>query len=54
MLLTDYGLANETVQASNVRYALEVQMYGEVLYLKFFSVFSEQFINDEILVCKCL
>ena len=27
-------------------------MYGEVLYLEFYSVFSEQFINDEILLCK--
>ena len=43
-----------TVQTSNMQYALEVQVYGEVLYLKFYSVFSEPFINDEILLCKRL
>ena len=32
--------------------ALGVQVYGEVLYLKFYSVFSEQFISNEILLCK--
>jgi len=43
-----------TVQTSNMQYAFGVQVYGEVLYLEFYSVFSEQFINDEILLCKRL
>ena len=34
--------------------AFGVQVYGEVFYLKFYSVFSEQFINDEIFLCKRL
>ena len=42
------------VQTSNMQYAFGVQVYGEVLYLKFRSVFSEQFYNDEILLCKRL
>ena len=37
-----------------MQYAFGVQVYGEVLYLEFFPVFSEQFINDEILLCKRL
>ena len=41
-----------TVQTSNMQYAFGVQVYGEVLYLKFYSVFSEPFINDEILPYK--
>ena len=43
-----------TVQISNMQYAFGVQVYGEVLYIRFYSVFSEQFINDEILFCKRL
>ena len=43
-----------TVQTSNIQYAFGVQVYGEVLYIRFYSVFSEQFINDEILLCKRL
>ena len=43
-----------TVQTSNIQYAFGVQVYGEVLYLEFYSVFSEQFIHDEILLCKRL
>ena len=39
-----------TVQISNKQYAFGVQMYEEVLYLEFYSVFSEPFINDEILL----
>ena len=35
-------------------YAFGVQECGEVLYLEFYSVFSEQFINDYILHCKRL
>ena len=41
-----------TVQTSNMRYAFGVQVYGGTLYLEFYSVFSEQFINDEILLCN--
>ena len=41
-----------TVQISNMQYAFGVPVYGEVLYLEFYSVFSEQFINDEILLCN--
>jgi len=37
-----------------MQYALGVQVYGEVLYLKFYSVFSEPFINEEILLCERL
>ena len=33
-----------TVQTSNMQYAFGVQVYGEVLYLEFYLVFSEQFI----------
>ena len=40
------------IQTSNMQHAFGVQVYGEVLYLKFYSVFSEPFINDEILLCK--
>jgi len=29
-------------------------VYGEVLYLEFYLEFSEQYINDEILLCKRL
>ena len=43
-----------TVQTSNMQHAFGVQVYGEVLYLEFYSVFSELFINDEILLCKRL
>ena len=43
-----------TVQTSNMQYAFRVQVYGEILYLEFYSVFSEPFINDEILLCKRL
>jgi len=43
-----------TVQISNMQYACGVQVYGEVLYVEFYSVSSEQFINDEILLCKRL
>ena len=35
-----------------MQYALGVQVYEEVLYLQFYSVSLEQFINDEILLCK--
>ena len=35
-----------TVQTYNMQYAFGVQVYGEVLYPKFYSVFSEPFIND--------
>jgi len=36
--------------STNIKYAVRrgLQMYGEALYLEFYSVFSEQFINDEI------
>ena len=43
-----------TVQKSNMQYAFGVQVYGQVLNLEFYSVFSEQFTNDEILLCKRL
>ena len=43
-----------TVQISNMQYVFGVQVNGEVLYLEFYSVLSEQFINDEILLCKRL
>ena len=43
-----------TVNTSNMQYAFGVQVYKEVLYLEFYSVFSEQFNNDEILLCKRL
>ena len=36
---------NHTVQTSNMQYAFEVKVYVEVLYLEFYLVFSEQFIN---------
>ena len=39
---------------TNMQYAFGVKVYGEVLYLKFYSVFSEPFIIDEILLCKRL
>ena len=39
-----------TVHISNMQYAFGVQVYGEVLYLEFYSAFSQQFINDEILL----
>ena len=35
-----------------MQYTFGVQAYREVLYLEFYSVLSEQFINDEILLCK--
>ena len=47
-----YSSDIHTVQTSIMQYAFGVQMYGEVLYLKFYSVFSEQFINNEILFCE--
>ena len=34
------------------KYAFGVQVYWEVMYLKFYSVISEPFINDEILLSK--
>ena len=37
-----------------MQYAFEVQVYGEVLYLEFYSVFSEHLIDNEILLCKRL
>ena len=37
-----------------MQYAFEVQVYGEVLHPKFYSVFLEPFINDEIVLCKRL
>ena len=37
-----------------MQYAFGVQVYKEVLYLEFYSDFSEQFNNDEILLCKRL
>ena len=37
-----------------MQYAFGVQVYKEVLYLELYSVFLEQFINDEILLCKRL
>ena len=37
------------VQISNMQYAFWVQMYGEVLYLKFYIVFSEPLMNNEVL-----
>ena len=43
-----------TVQISNMQYAFGVQVYEEVFNLEFYSVFSEQFIKDEILLCKRL
>ena len=42
------------LQTSNMQYAFGVKVYGEVLYLEFYSVFSEQFISNEILLCKRL
>ena len=36
----------------NMQYAFGVQVYGEVMYFEFYSVFSEQFISDEILLYK--
>ena len=35
-----------------MHYAFRVQEYGEVLYLKFYTVYSEKFFKDEILLCK--
>ena len=35
-----------------MQYAFGVQVYVEVLYLEFYSIFSEKFINDEIVLCK--
>ena len=40
------------IQTSNMQHAFGVQVYDEVLYLEFYSVFSEPFINYEILLCK--
>ena len=37
-----------------MQYAFGVQVYGQVLYIEFYSVFTEQFLNDEILLCKRL
>ena len=39
---------NHTVHTSNMQYAFGVQVYWEVLYLEFYSVFSEPFIIDKI------
>ena len=52
-ILRDYGLYH-TVHTSNMQYAFGVQVYGEVLYLEFYSVFSESYPNHEILLCKRL
>ena len=41
--------------STNIKYAVRFQSTstsGEVLYLKFYTVYSEQFTNDEILLCK--
>jgi hypothetical protein len=38
------------VQTSKMQYAFGVQLHGEILYLEFYSVLSEQFINDEVLL----
>ena len=46
-ILRDYGIFIQ------YKYAFGV-VYGEVLYLEFYSVFSEPFIIDEILLCKIL
>ena len=43
-----------TVQTSNMQSSFAEQVYGKVLYLEFYSVFSEPFISDEILLCKIL
>jgi hypothetical protein len=43
-----------TVQTSNMQNAFGVQVYGEVLYLEFYSVYSEPFLFYEILLCKSL
>ena len=42
--------------STHMQYAFGVLVHGdwEVLYLKFYSVFSEPFINDKILLCKGL
>ena len=45
---------NDTVQISNMKYAFGVQVHGEVLYHKFYSVFSAQLINKEILLNKSI
>ena len=37
-----------------MQYAFEVQVYGEVLYLEFYSVLSESYTNHELLLCKRL
>ena len=38
-----------TVQTSNMQYTLsEYNFMGSFMYLEFYSVFSEPFINDEI------
>ena len=37
-----------------MQYAFGVQMYGDVLYLEFYSVFSESYTNHELLLCKRL
>ena len=37
-----------------MQYAFGVQVNGEVLYFEFNSVSWEQFINDEIFLCKKL
>ena len=45
-----------TVQTPNMlmQNAFGVQVYGEVLYMEFYSVFSKPFINNETLLCKRL
>ena len=37
-----------------MQYAFEVQVYGEVLYLEFYSVLSESYTNHELLLSKRL
>jgi hypothetical protein len=37
-----------------MQYAFGVQVYGEVLYLEFYSVLSESYTVHEILLCKRL
>jgi len=37
-----------------MQYAFGVQVHGEVLYLEFYSVFSQQLMNKEILLNKSI
>ena len=45
-----------TVQTSSIKYAFGVQVYGEVLYLKFYLVFSEPYIllylTEKLKLCQ--